>query len=95
MRYNWLILVAFLSISLLASGQIDNQVFSSDIEALDSLKSFFNMRWKSDSLRAADLGLPLVQSNERSTISFTGFEGTRPIYVSQNTEDEIKSYILL
>ena len=59
---------------------------------LDSLHNQFQLNWKADSARAVDMGFPMVQSNERLTVSFVGFENNRPQYVSHSTLSEVQSY---
>ena len=59
---------------------------------LDSLHYQFQLNWKADSARAVDLGFPIVQSNERLTVSFVGFENNRPQYVTHSTLSEVQSY---
>lgn len=84
--------LGFFVISWACNAQQQGKAFSANIEALDSLHAFFAAKWKADSLRLVDLGLPLVATTDRITLSFIGFEDNEPIYVTTTTNDEVLSY---
>lgn len=79
------VILPFMSI-----GQV--QLPSPQTDALDTLRNYFQLKWQADSIRAVEMGFPMVQTNDHQTISFVGFEGNRPIYSSQTTLSEVQSY---
>ncbi len=86
------IITFFIACAFLANAQQFRRTFPADVATLDSLQAVFQAKWKADSLRLLDAGLPLVVTTDRLTISFIGYEDNNPIYVTNSTQDEVLSY---